>query len=109
MFSYSKLIFIYDLQVLGLILVVLSSVLSNDPGCSNPLLGYSNEPVNVIGLNDRLPMLFFLAMSTVQIAAIVSGNENKIMVCNVLKHLFGVQKTIRFLKGFICVILFMYI
>ena len=86
--------------MLGLILVVLSSVLSNDPGCSNPLLGYSNEPVNVIGLNDRLPMLFFLAMSTVQIAAIVSGNENKIMVCNVLKHFFGVQTTTIKLSGF---------
>ena len=61
-------------------MVVLSSILSNDPGCSNPLLGYSNEPVNIVGLNDRLPMVFFLALSVVQIAAIVSGNENQIMV-----------------------------
>ena len=71
-------------------MVVLSSVLSNDPGCSNPLLNYSNEPVNIVGLNDRLPMVFFLALSVVQIAAIVSGNENQMMVCNMLTLLFGV-------------------
>ena len=52
-------------------MVVLSSILSNDPGCSNPLLGYSNEPVNIVGLNDRLPMVFFLALSMVQMATIL--------------------------------------
>ena len=74
-------------------MVVLSSILSNDPGCSNPLLGYSNEPVNIVGLNDRLPMVFFLALSIVQIAAICSGHENQIMVRSILKLLFRVEIT----------------
>ena len=74
-------------------MVVLSSILSNDPGCSNPLLGYSNESVNIVGLNDRLPMVFFLALSTVQIATIWSGHENQIMVRSILKLLFRVEIT----------------
>ena len=91
-----KSILIYHLQVVGVIVVVLSSVLSNDPGCSNPLLSYSNEPVNIVGLNDRLPMVFFLALSVVQIAVIVSGNENQIMVRIISTLLFGVQTTTNF-------------
>ena len=93
-------------------MVVLSSILSNDPGCSNPLLGYSNEPVNIVGLNDRLPMVFFLALSIVQIATIWSGHENQIMVRSILKLLFRVEITtniINFLKLFVWVIFFMYI
>ena len=93
-------------------MVVLSSILSNDPGCSNPLLGYSNEPVNIVGLNDRLPMVFFLALAIVQIATICSGHENQIMVRSILKLLFRVEITtniINFLKLFVWVILFMYI
>ena len=91
-------------------MVVLSSILSNDPGCSNPLLGYSNEPVNIVGLNDRLPMVFFLALSIVQIATIWSGHENEIMVRSIFKLLSRVEITTNiFSKLFVWVILFMYI
>ena len=38
------------------------------------------EPLNIVGSSGRLPMLFFMALSIVQIATIVSGNENRIMV-----------------------------
>ena len=76
-------------------MVVLSSVLSNDPGCFNPLLGYSNEPVNIVGLNDRLPMVFLLALSVVQIAAIVAGNENQIMVRIISTLLFWCIKVFK--------------
>ena len=40
----------------------------------------SFEPLNIVGYSGRLPMLFFIALSVVQIATIVSGNENRIMV-----------------------------
>ena len=90
-------------------MVVLSSVLSNDAGCSNPLLGYSNEPVNIVGLNDRLPMVFFLALSVVQIVVIVSGNENQIMVRIISTLLFWFTKLYQFLKVSVFLILLMYI
>ena len=38
------------------------------------------EPLNIVGNSGRLAMLFFIALSIVQIATIVSGNENRIMV-----------------------------
>ena len=37
---------------------------------------------SIIGSSGRLPILFFLALSIVQIAAIVSGNEKPILVGN---------------------------
>ena len=68
------------LQVLGLIVLVLSSMES----CPNlSRTGVSTfEPLNIVGQNGRLPMLFFLALSIAQIATILSGNENRIMVGN---------------------------
>ena len=96
-----KSVLIYDLQVVGVIVVVLSSVLSNDPGCSNPLLSYSNEPVNIVGLNDRLPIVLFLALSVVQIAVIVSGNENQIMVRIISTLLFWCTNRLSVFKGFL--------
>ena len=67
------------LQIVGLIVVVLSAI----PKCAidqSILLQHS-----IFGIGGRLPMLFFLALSIVQIAAIVSGNENRILVGNISK------------------------
>ena len=61
--------------MLGLIVMVLSSIDS----CSEARVP-SFEPLNIVGNSGRLPMLIFVAFSIVQIATIVSGNENRIMV-----------------------------
>ena len=73
------------LQIVGLIVVVLSAI----PKCAidqSILLQHS-----IFGIGGRLPMLFFLALSIVQIAAIVSGNENRILVGNISKPYRKIQ------------------
>ena len=47
---------------------------------AGPGFGSIFEPLNIVGSSGRLPMLIFMALSIVQIATIVSGNENRIMV-----------------------------
>ena len=63
---------------MGLVVVVLSSAI---PECEAGLSPYVG--VSIIGSSGRLPILFFLALSIVQIAAIVSGNEKRILVGNI--------------------------
>ena len=53
---------------------------SAGPMFAGPAGGSMFEPLNIVGESGRLPMLFFMALSIVQIATIVSGNENRIMV-----------------------------
>ena len=91
------------LQILGLVVVVLSAI----PDCTlvmSRILMHS-----IIGSGGRLPMLFFLALSTVQIAAICRGNENRILVGNISQLLCRIQITIRILKLCVYVIIFIHI
>ena len=62
---------------MGLVVVVLSSIHECEAVLSGQV-GFS-----LIGSSGRLPILFFLALSIVQIAAIVSGNEKPILVGNI--------------------------
>ena len=67
------------LQGFGMCVVALYN--SSEENCRE----YLNEmlPYNywtVVGSSGCLPMLFLLSLSMVQIAMIVSGNENQIMV-----------------------------
>ena len=69
------------LQVLGFIVLVMSAM--NSCELKSPMGVSIFEPLNIVGYSGRLPMLIFMALSIVQIATIVSGNENRIMVGNV--------------------------
>ena len=62
---------------MGLVVVVLSAIHECEAVLAAQV-GFS-----IIGSSGRLPILFFLALSIVQIAAIVSGNEKRILVGNI--------------------------
>ena len=87
------------LQGLGLIVVVMSAINSCPPNTVlpvPPLIETTHfEPLNIVGFSGHLPMLVFLTLAILQIAVIVSGNENQIMVGKTLKQ-YNVRNTTLF-------------
>ena len=87
---------------MGLVVVVLSAIHECEAVLAAQV-GFS-----IIGSSGRLPILFFLALSIVQIAAIVSGNEKPILVGNISQKKCTII-AIRILRLSVCVNIYIYI